>query len=204
MRKTAGPPLPSGSFLLSGGDRHRSSSHTGKCEVTVLESGVKAGSVAPEEHGRICSCPRPSLSSTSPTSLLGRTRRVPPSSQHAALGTTHFASPELIGDPTLAHHIPPAPQPRAPSSWMQLARWAVGLDFCPVESAFHTAAEGSSQAVRSDHSLALSPALLACPTQTKLKPFSRSISLLPSQPRLLTLSFLPWLLATGPYRPLHT
>ena len=177
VRKTAGPPLPSRSFLLSGGDRHQSSSHTDKCEVTVLESGVKARSVAPEEHRRICSCPSPHLRQQHLIHLTAQPKTLegllPP--QHAALGTTHFSSPELIGDPTPAHHIPPAPQPRAPSSWMQLTpHWAVGLDFCPVESAFHTAAEGSSQAVRSGHSLALSPAILACLTQTKLKPISRS------------------------------
>lgn len=39
--------------------------------------------------------------------------------------------------------------------------------------AFHTAAEGSSQAIRPGHSLALSPASPARLTQTKLKPCSQ-------------------------------
>ena len=51
--------------------------------------------------------------------------------------------------------------------------WAVTSDLGPVGCAFHSAAEGSSQAIRPGHSLALSPASPAHLTQTKLKPCSQ-------------------------------
>lgn len=138
-----------------------------KHAVRVLGSAVESRPVAPEQHGRTCPCPSPHLRQQPLTCLAAqpRTLDTPSPPQPAALGASCFSGSDSWSLTPLSS--------RPPSSHVQCPlRWAVTWDFCPVGCAFPTAAEGSSQAIRPGHSLALSPATPACLTQTNLKPFS--------------------------------
>lgn len=126
--------------------------------------------VAPEQHGRTCPCPSPHLRQQPLTCLAAQPRTLDtPSPAACSPGRPCFSGSDSWSLTPLSS--------RPPSSHVQCLGQLGCLGLLPCGVCLPAAAEGSSQAIRPGHSLALSPATPACLTQTNLKPFSWLCSL---------------------------